>query len=75
LEPASVEPVVSKSRVATEIAGAGSSIAGVRGCVSIVSPAASALDITNAAAAIALMRAGVALMSPGIGSFPLLDPF
>src|SRR5882672_3335155 len=73
LGPASFGPVAGKSRAASAIADAGSSICCIRGSVDVVSPAASALDITNAAAAIALTDADILLVCPSIGSSPLLE--
>jgi hypothetical protein len=74
LGPASFGPVAGRSRAASEIADAGSSICCI-GSVDVVSPAASALDITNAAAAIALTDADILLACRSIGSSPCWSPF
>src|ERR1700716_4298174 len=75
LGPASFGPVAGKSRAASEIADAGSSIRCIRGSVDVVSPAASALDITNAAAAIALTDADILFVCPSIGGSPCWSTF
>src|SRR3954468_9834740 len=75
LVPASFGLAAGKSRAASEIADAGSSICCIRDCADAVSPAASVLDIMNAAAAIALTDPDILLVCPSIGSSPCWSPF
>ena len=75
LAPASFGPVAGKSRAASVMADASSSICCIGDSVDVVSPAASALDITNAAAAIALTDADILFVCPSIGSSPCWSTF